>query len=77
MGADVLLRGVLVLFGAASPKVHPAQVVSVLYPVSRGRAAGSAAQRGARLVRYSFSGEQSGQQLVEGVAGVCSVLGQL
>lgn len=77
LGADTSLRGVFVLFGAASPKVHPAQVVSVLYPVSRGRTTGSAAQGGPGLVRCCFSWEQSGQQLFEGVARLCVVLRRL
>lgn len=77
LGGGTSLGGVLVLLGAASSKVHPAQVISVLYPVSRSRADRSAAEGGPRLQRCRFPGEQCGQQLVEGVARLCVVPGQL
>ena len=48
------LGGVLVLFCAATSKVHPADVISVLYPVSRGEAAGSAGEGGSGLVRRAW-----------------------
>lgn len=44
------LGGVFALLCAASAKVHPALVVSVLYPVDGGRAAGPAAEGGSDLV---------------------------
>ena len=56
----VPLGGVLVLLCAASPKVHPAEVVSVLYPVAGGQAAGSAAQGGSGLVGRAWRRQGEG-----------------
>lgn len=78
VGKDIdacLLRGVFVLLSTAPSEVHPAQVIPVLYPVSWGGTTGSAGQGGSRLVRSGFPGEESGQQLVQVVTGVCVVLG--
>ncbi len=44
------LGGVLVLLCTASTKVHPAEVISVLYPVCGGQTAGSAGDGGSGLV---------------------------
>lgn len=44
------LGGVFVLLCAASSKVHPAMVISVLYPVAGGETTGSAGEGGSGLV---------------------------
>lgn len=41
-----LLRGVLVLLSAAAPEIHPAQVISVCYPVVGAQSAASAVRCG-------------------------------
>lgn len=55
------LGGVFVLLCTASSKVHPAHVVSVLYPVAGGWTAGSAAKGGSGVVERAFPGDESGQ----------------
>lgn len=47
----VPLGGVFILLGAASSKVHPAQVITVLCPVAGAQAAGSAGEGGSGLQR--------------------------
>lgn len=44
------LGGVFVLLCTASSKVHPAEVISVLYPVAGGQTTGSAGDGGSGLV---------------------------
>lgn len=40
------LRGVLILLSAAAAEIHPAQVISVCYPVVGAQSAASAVRRG-------------------------------
>lgn len=46
------LGGVFVLLCTTPPKVHPAQVISVLYPVAGGETTGSAGDGGSGLVAW-------------------------
>lgn len=44
------LGGILILLCTATSKVHPADVISVIYPMAGGESAGSAGEGGSGLV---------------------------
>lgn len=65
---------VFVLLCTTSSEVHPAEIISVLYPVVGGETTGSAAEGGSGVVGRAFPRDESGQKLAQAVWSVCVLL---